>query len=83
MDEQSTDVAFKVGEQEEKWGAAKKARTAPTVVYAQRFVLQKCARQLAELCGSGGKETPLPLAHVKPDVFCYLLGYVCWGGSDQ
>ncbi|KAL7526006.1 hypothetical protein ACHAXR_001266 [Thalassiosira sp. AJA248-18] len=79
MDEETADVVFEVGEGEAKDNATKKAKNTPATFYAHRLILQKCNNTLAELC-AGGKDSPISIPDVKPDIFQHLLCYV-YGGQ--
>jgi len=80
MDEESSDIVFNVGGDEAKDNAKRKAENLPAIFYAHRFILKRCASQLEELCGSGGKDTPVLINDVRPDVFRHMLHYIYGGG---
>ena len=88
MDEESADVVFEVGgEQQTKGSRRKRAKTATTNFHAHRLVLQKCAPTLYDMCrGSdgGGGVTTISITDVKPEIFKHMI-YYTYGGklSDE
>ena len=91
-DENSTDVAFEIGEQQNQpenenctSNDRKKAKTSAAKLYhAHRLILQHCSPELADLCATSDGMTPIVISDVKPEVFRHLLYYV-YGGeiSDE
>ena len=82
MDEESADVVFEVGgEQQTKGSRRKRAKTLATNVYAHRLILQKCAPTLYEMCKSNeaGIAT-ISITDVKPEVFKHMV-YYAYGGK--
>ena len=65
-DEESSDIAFKVGDE-------------GTIFHAHRFTLAACASRLGELCGSDSM-APISIPDVKSDVFHHML-YFVYGGK--
>ena len=80
MDEETADVSFEVGSAGEKGrGECKRAKTAPTLFYAHHLILQNGAPDLANLCKSAEKSSPVRIADVSPDIFHHLM-YYAYGG---
>ena len=80
MDEESADIVFEVGGQKYESNARKKAKTSSVTFPAHRLIMQKCSPTLAELCGSEGDNSPIPIPDVLPDVFRHLLFHL-YGGK--
>mmetsp|Transcript_10964 Transcript_10964/g.20062 ORF Transcript_10964/g.20062 Transcript_10964/m.20062 type:complete len:395 (-) Transcript_10964:147-1331(-) len=81
MDEDSADVLFLVGSENEGGrGARKKAKTTLASFHAHHLILQDGAPTLAELCKSAKQLSPVRITDVKPDVFRHMLYYI-YGGK--
>jgi len=80
MNEDSSDIVFIVGDDEARDTAKTKAETSPATFYAHSFILKRCASQLEELCGSGGKDSSVFINDVRPDIFRHMLHYI-YGGE--
>ena len=87
-DEESADIMFEVGTQNESEENVHKRAKTTTSFYAHRNILQKgCSSTLlGELCKSGGEGgvTSISITDVNPEIFRHLLYYV-YGGeiSDE
>ena len=81
-DEESADVIFEVGGQQDT-GDNKRAKASTTTFHAHRVILNKCAPTLYEMCVSsdGGDDvTSVPINDIKPDIFRHMLHYI-YGGK--
>jgi hypothetical protein len=76
-EEETADLVFEVGGQQQAKGKRKRAKTATTNFYAQRIILQKCAPTLYEMCGESdeGGITTVSITDVKPEIFNHMLYY--------
>ena len=83
-DEETADVLFEVCQEEESSDTStrksKKAKISPVRFYAHRCILKLCAPNLADLCESSDKLSPIPISNVKPNIFHHLLHYT-YGGK--
>jgi len=83
-DEETADVLFEVSQEEETSNIStrksKKAKVSPVRYYAHRCILKLCAPNLADLCESSDRLTPIPISGVKPNIFHHLLHYT-YGGK--
>ena len=80
MDEDTADVVFEVGGQQQAKGR-KRAKTSTTNFHAHRLILQKCAPTLFEMCGKSKEGiTTVSIADVTPDIFKHML-YYAYGGK--
>jgi len=82
VDEESADIVFEVGQQQEK-GKRKRAKIATTNFHAHRLILKNNASALYEMCGKsdeGGGITTVSITDVKPEVFKHLI-YYTYGGK--
>ena len=81
MDEETADVVFEVGGEQQTKGKRKKTKTSATNFYAHRVILKKCAPTLYEMCKSdeSGGVTTVSITDVTPEVFKHMLHYVCGG----
>jgi len=83
-DEETADVLFEVCPEEEpsdmSTRKSKKAKISPVRFYAHRCILKLCAPNLADLCESSDKLSPIPISSVKPNIFHHLLHYT-YGGK--
>lgn len=82
-DEETADVVFEVGGQQDTDTRKKKAKTSTTSIHAHRLILQKCAPTLYGMCrgGSSGEGiTTISIADVKPETFKHMISYV-YGGK--
>ena len=81
-DEETADVLFEVCLEEEPSAVStrksKKAKVSPVRFYAHRCILKLCAPNLADLCESSDRLTPI--SSVKPNIFHHLLHYT-YGGK--
>mmetsp|Transcript_10867 Transcript_10867/g.26829 ORF Transcript_10867/g.26829 Transcript_10867/m.26829 type:complete len:411 (-) Transcript_10867:412-1644(-) len=92
MEEESADIVFefhqKGGNQKKKAkdrSPRKKAKTSPAMFYAHRIILQKCAPQLAEMCGPMENATSpvsVSIPDVTPEIFHHILRYIYGGEID-
>ena len=85
MNEESADVVFEVGgEQQTKGSKHKRAKTSTTNFHAHRPILQKCAPTLYEMCGRSGEggTTAVSITDVKPEIFKHMI-YYAYGGKLQ
>ena len=82
MNEESADVVFEVGGQQQTKGKCKKAKIATTDFHAHRNILKKCAPTLYEMCGvvDRGEITTVSITDVKPEVFKHMV-YYAYGGK--
>ena len=82
MDEETADVVFEVGGEQQK-GKRKKAKTSTTNFHAHRPILKKCA-PLYEMCGKsddgGERITTVSIIDVKPEIFRHMI-YYAYGGK--
>ena len=83
-DEETADVIFEVRLEEKPSDTStrksKKAKISPVRFYAHRCILKLCAPNLADLCESSDKLSPIPISNVKPNIFHHLLHYT-YGGK--
>ena len=83
-DEETADVLFEVCREEEPSDTStrksKKAKISPVRFYAHRCILKLCAPNLADLCESSDRLSPIPISGVKPNIFHHLLHYT-YGGK--
>ena len=70
------DVTFEVGSEKATTGENKRAKTAPTMFPAHRFILKDCAPYLFDLCTSGTSSTAIPITGVEPAIFHHVLHYI-------
>ena len=85
MDEETADLVFEVGGQQQTKGKRKKVKTATTIFHAHRNILQNCAPTLYEMCKSDdGGITTVSITDVKPEIFKHMI-YYAYGGklSDE
>ena len=80
MDEQSADIVFQVGGQQET-ATNKRAKTSPTNFHAHRLVLQQCAPQLLQM--RVGAHDEVPINDIKPEIFRHLLHYIYGGTMEE
>ena len=81
MDEETADVVFEVGGQQQTKGKRKKAKTTTTDFHAHRNILKKCAPTLYEMCKSDeGGITTVSITDIKPDIFKHMIHYA-YGGK--
>jgi len=81
MDEETADVVFEVGGEQQTKGKRKRAKTSTTNFHAHRPILQKCAPMLYEMCKSDdGGITTVSITDVKPEIFKHMMYYV-YGGK--
>ena len=84
-DENTSDVVFEIGEQQQKQSESesdrKRAKTSTAKLYhAHRFILQHYSPELSALCATSDGMTPIIVNDVEPEVFRHLLYYV-YGGE--
>ncbi|KAL7526126.1 hypothetical protein ACHAXR_001331, partial [Thalassiosira sp. AJA248-18] len=81
-DEDSADVVFEIqdGEHQGRKTRSSISKAPHADLFAHRLILQKCAPDLAEVCGPGRDLTRVPITGVKPEVFRHMLHYL-YGGS--
>jgi len=82
-DEETADVLFEEVSPEEDTQSTqknKKAKISPVRFYAHRCILKLCAPNLADLCESSDRLSPIPITNVKPNIFHHLLHYT-YGGK--
>jgi len=86
MDEETADVVFEVGGEQQKKGKRKKTKTTTTSFHAHRLVLKNNASALYEMCAGSGEEgiTTVSITDVKPEIFKHMI-YYTYGGklSDE
>ena len=83
MNEETSDVVFEVGGQQQAKGKRKKAKTSTTTEFhAHRNILQNCAPTLYEMCGRSDGEgiTTVTITDVKPEIFKHMI-YYAYGGK--
>ena len=84
MNEETADVVFEVGGQQQTKDKRKKAKTSATNFYAHRPILLNSASTLYEICGkSDGEEggiTTVSITDVKPEIFKHMI-YYAYGGA--
>ena len=81
MDEETADVVFEVGGQQQTKGKRKKAKTTTTDFHAHRNILKKCAPTLYEMCKSDeGGITTVSITDIKPEIFKHMIHYA-YGGK--
>jgi len=82
MDEDTADVVFEVGGQQQAKGR-KRAKTSTTSSHAHRLILKKGAPTLSEMCGVSEEGiTTVSIKDVTPDIFKHML-YYAYGGNYQ
>ena len=85
MDEETADVVFEVGEEQQTKGRRKRAKST-TNFHAHRLILKKNASELYDMCGKSdeGGITTIPITDVTPEIFEHML-YYAYGGklSDE
>ena len=86
MDEETADVVFEVGEEQQTKGRRKKAKST-TNFHAHRLILKNNASELYDMCGAvsrGGGITTVSITDVTPEIFEFML-YYAYGGklSDE
>ena len=83
-EEETADIVFEVGGEQQAKGKRKRAKTATTNFYAHRVILKKCAPTLYEMCGSIGEGeegiTKVSITDVKPEIFNHMIHYT-YGGK--
>ena len=81
MDEETADLVFEVGGQQEK-GKRKRPMTSTINFHAHRNILKKCAPTLYEMCGvlDRGEITAVSITDVKPEIFKHMI-YYAYGGK--
>jgi len=80
MDEDTADVVFEVGGQQQTKGT-KRAKTSTTSFHAHRLILKKGAPTLSEMCGVSEEGiTTVSIKDVTPDIFKHML-YYAYGGK--
>jgi len=82
MDEESADVVFEIGGEQQTKGKRKRAKTSTTNFHAHRLILKKNASTLYEMCKSDGEEgiTTVSITDVKPKIFKHMIHYT-YGGK--
>jgi len=82
MDEETADVFFEVGGEQQKKGKRKKTKTTTTSFHAHRLVLKNNASALYEMCAGSGEEgiSTVSITDVKPKVFKHVI-YYSYGGK--
>jgi len=81
-EEETADVVFEVGEEQQTKGRHKKAKST-TNFHAHRLILKNNASALYEMCGSvsrGGGITTVSITDVSPGIFEHML-YYAYGGK--
>ena len=78
-DEESADVIFEVGGQQDA-GDKNRAKISATTFHAHRIILKKCAPTLHDICASGGDVNSIPINGVTPAIFRHMLHYI-YGGK--
>ena len=84
MEEETADVVFEVGEEQQTKGRRKKAKST-TNFHAHRLILKNNASELYEMCGKSDEGiTTVSISDVAPDIFKHIL-YYSYGGklSDE
>jgi len=83
MDEETADVVFEVGEEQQTKGKCKKAKKS-TTIHAHRLILKNNASTLYEMCGKsdeGGEGiSTVSIKDVKPEIFKHMI-YYTYGGK--
>jgi len=82
MNEETADVVFEVGGEQQGKGKRKRTKISTTNFHAHRNILQKCAPTLYEMCGKSdeGGIITVSITDVKPEIFKHMLSYV-YGGK--
>jgi len=81
MDEETADVIFEVGGEQQTKGKRKKAKASTTSFHVHRNILKKCAPTLYEMCGvvDRGEITTVSITDVTPEIFKHMMYYVYMG----
>ncbi|KAL7545717.1 hypothetical protein ACHAWF_009071 [Thalassiosira exigua] len=81
LDEEFRDVVFLVEDGDKQIrNTRKRSGTSRVDFHAHRFVLKRCAPNLAELCGSEPGLVSVPITGVEPETFRLMLFYI-YGGK--
>jgi len=82
MDEETADVVFEVGGQQQGKDKHKRAKISTNNFHAHRLILKKCAPTLYEMCGKSDESEGITISitDVKPRIFKHMLSYV-YGGK--
>jgi len=86
MDEETADVVFEVGGEQQTNDRRKRAKTSTTNFYAHKLILKNNASTLYEMCGvvDRGEITTVSITDVSPGIFKHMI-YYAYGGklSDE
>ena len=78
MDEESSDLVFEVGGEQETSGRKKKrAKTSTTTFHAHKYIIRQCSSMLGDLCKQSDN---VQINDVRPEIFRHLL-YDMYGGK--
>jgi len=82
MDEETADIVFEVGGEQQAKGKRKRAKTSTANYHAHRLILKNNTSTLYEMCGKSdeGGITTVSITDVKPDTFKHMI-YYTYGGK--